>query len=258
MTSKTITDRAGDTLRLSTGSLTAGPGEITIKVTERFRGREAVAAVHVDPAALRAALDGVAPLGKYTRTAPDPDDMDGGVAAALIEKEAEEPTSEVRELREALAREVARGNALQDALDAAPHAMTAREHLDAAWEAAHVPADGMIHAGAEYVARKREREVRGPFTTGATIPDTDPSGVLRRRLLDPPAPARPEWADAPAVLAVCNDTMDRRVFVRDGADWWKADQYASATSGLRQVTPLYPKETVGDAAVRAPEDGDPR
>ena len=68
MTSKTITDRAGDTLRLSTGSLTAGPGEITVKVTERFRGREAVAAVHVDPVALRAALDEVAPAGSYTRT----------------------------------------------------------------------------------------------------------------------------------------------------------------------------------------------
>lgn len=26
-------------------------------------------------------------LGQYTRTAPDPDDMDGGVTAALIEGE---------------------------------------------------------------------------------------------------------------------------------------------------------------------------
>ena len=127
MTSKTITDRAGDTVRLSTGSLTAGPGEITVKVSERFRGREEVAAVHVDPAALRAALDEVAPSGSYARTDEplgaytrheSPDYADGGVAAALIEKEAEQQTAEVRELRAALSREIARGNALQDALDA--------------------------------------------------------------------------------------------------------------------------------------------
>lgn len=85
-------------------------------------------------------------LGEYKRTTPDPDETtgealarlqatltrlldeadaelrdeaDGGVAAALIEKEVEQPDAEVRELRSALARELARGNALQDALDAA-------------------------------------------------------------------------------------------------------------------------------------------
>ena len=57
-------------------------------------------------------------LGAYTRH-ESPDYADGGVTAALIEQEAEEPTAEVRELRSVLAREVARGNALQDALDAA-------------------------------------------------------------------------------------------------------------------------------------------
>lgn len=114
MTSKTITDRAGDTLRLSTGSLTAGPGEITIKVNERFRGVEAVAAVHVDPAALRAALDEVAPLGKYTRTTPGPDDMDGGVAAALIEREAEDTLSLVQQQRD---QAIGRVNTLSDEND---------------------------------------------------------------------------------------------------------------------------------------------
>lgn len=172
-------------------------------------------------------------LGAYERH-ESPDYADGGVAAALIEKEAEEPNAEVRELRSALAREVARGNALQDTLDATPAAMTARELLDAAWEAAHVPADGMIPAGAEYVARKREREVRGPFTTGATIPDTDPSGVLRRRLLDPPAPARPEGAE-------------------------KIEAY------MRELVASHPEDHYGELAdhlasrgVRAPENGDPQ
>ena len=170
MTSKTITDRAGDTLRLSTGSLTAGPGEITIKITERFRGREAVAAVHVDPAALRAALDGVAPLGKYTRTTLDPDDMDGGVTAALIEKEAEEPNAEARELRSALARELARGNALQDALDAAESRPL-------------TPTDEMVERG--------RSAYWGP-TYGGSV-DERVRAILTAALTEPPA--RPEGAE---------------------------------------------------------------
>ena len=185
MTSKTITDRAGDTVRLSTGSLTAGPGEITVKVSERFRGREEVAAVHVDPAALRAALDEVAPSGSYARTDEplgaytrheSPDYADGGVAAALIEKEAEEPNAEVRELRSALAREIARGNALQDALDAAaprplaPDAIT-DEMVDRAM-------DVYIHA---------EGAPRDAWRAGLTAALTEP-------------PARPEWADLEDVL----------------------------------------------------------
>ena len=171
MTSKTITDRAGDTLRLSTGSLTAGPGEITIKITERFRGREAVAAVHVDPAALRAALDGVAPLGKYTRTTLDPDDMDGGVTAALIEKEVERPDAEVRDLRSALARELARGNALQDALDAAESRPL-------------TPTDEMVERGRSaywgptYCGSVDER-VRAILTAALTEPPARPEGAER-------------------------------------------------------------------------------
>ena len=57
-------------------------------------------------------------LGAYTRHG-SPDYADGGVTAALIEQEAEEPDAEVRELRSVLAREIARGNALQDALEKA-------------------------------------------------------------------------------------------------------------------------------------------
>ena len=96
-------------------------------------------------------------LGEYKRTTPDPDETtgealarlqaeltrlldeadaelrdeaDGGVAAALIEKEVEQPDAEVRELRSALARELARGNALQDALDAAgPRPLTPTDEM---------------------------------------------------------------------------------------------------------------------------------
>lgn len=172
------------------------------------------------------AVDAVAPAGRSTgphvhhdaqsgdkRTTPDPDETtggalarlqaemtrlldeadaelrdeaDGGVAAALIEKEVEQPDAEVRELRSVLAREVARGNALQDALDAAEaRPLTAREHLDAAWDAAHVPEDGTIPAGAEYMVRFRA----GTYgVRGAGSEPVDAEGVFTRRLLDPPTP----------------------------------------------------------------------
>lgn len=130
-------------------------------------------------------------LGAYERN-ESPDYADGGVAAALIEQEAEEPTAEVRELRSAIARELARGNALQDALDAAPDAMTAREHLDAAWEAAHVPADGIIPEGRMFL----DRGSAGVVVVGAAGHDLESRGSSwERRLVDPPAPARPEGAE---------------------------------------------------------------
>ena len=110
-------------------------------------------------------------LGAYERH-ESPDYADGGVAAALIEKEAEEPNAEVRELRSALAREVARGNALQDALDAAdprpltPDAIT----------------DEMVKRGESYMKSR-------PWTV---------SGLLRAALTEPPA--RPEGAEDIEVL----------------------------------------------------------
>ena len=170
MTTKTITDQAGDTVRISTGTLTAPTGHVTVKVNERYLGREYSAAAHADPAALRAALDEVAPLGKYTRTTLDPDDMDGGVTAALIEKEAEEPNAEARELRSALARELARGNALQDALDAAESRPL-------------TPTDEMVERG--------RSAYWGP-TYGGSV-DERVRAILTAALTEPPA--RPEGAE---------------------------------------------------------------
>ncbi|OFT48872.1 hypothetical protein HMPREF3159_13185 [Brachybacterium sp. HMSC06H03] len=161
-------------------------------------------------------------LGAYERH-ESPDYADGGVAAALIEKEAENADAAVdyhamwwkaererekaeRERDEALAsvRVLARENIeCHERFRAAeprpltPDAMTAREHLDAAWDAAHVPADGMIPAGAKYITRNHAGGMRGPFTDGEAIPDTDPTGFVSRRLLDPPRPEGSEGIDEP-------------------------------------------------------------
>ena len=175
MTTKTITDPAGDTVRVSTGTLTAPTGHVTVKVNEHYLGREYSAAAHADPAALRAALDEVAPLGKYTRTTPDPDDMDGGVAAALIEKEAEQhDATEVRELRSALARELARGNALQDALDAAdPRPLTPDAITDEMVERGRVAYWGSTYGGTA------DGRVRAILTAALTEPPARPEGAER-------------------------------------------------------------------------------
>ena len=134
-------------------------------------------------------------LGVYKRTTPDPDETtgealarlqaemtrlldevdaelrdeaDGGVAAALIEQEAEQhDATEVRELRSALARELARGNALQDALDAAESRPLTPDAIT----------DEMVKR-AQSTYPLGAKHVREMLTAALTEP-----------------PARPEWAD---------------------------------------------------------------
>lgn len=59
----TIFDRHGDELTLSAGQPSARTGEVTVHVREQYQGRDHTAAVHVEPAELRAALEEVAPHG---------------------------------------------------------------------------------------------------------------------------------------------------------------------------------------------------
>lgn len=61
---------------------------------------------------------------------------------------------------------------------------TTREYLDLAWDAAHVPADGMIHEGEEFLC-KDENGIRQPAL--GTASHSLPADLLRieRRLLDP-------------------------------------------------------------------------
>lgn len=102
--------------------------------------------------------------------------------------------------QEALARHEDRETALriEESWDRAEKAanMTARELLDAAWEAAYVPEDGIIPKGAWAI----QREPGGQILTAYAEHDNVRAQSLfapemERRLLDPPAPKRPEWAD---------------------------------------------------------------
>jgi len=72
-------------------------------------------------------------------------------------------------------------------------AMTARDHLDAAWEAAYVPEDGVIPARSRYISRDRIGKtyvVHGWHVTQPAVAEG-----LERRLLDPPTPKRPDGAE---------------------------------------------------------------
>ena len=70
--------------------------------------------------------------------------------------------------------------------------MTARELLDAAWEAAHVPEDGIIPEGCMFL----DRGTAGVVVVGAAGNDLASRGSSwERRLVDPPTPKRPEGAE---------------------------------------------------------------
>lgn len=70
---------------------------------------------------------------------------------------------------------------------------TPRELLDAVWEAAYVPEDGIIPKGSEYITRFRNETVTGPYVAWEDHASAAPDG--ERRLLDPPTPKRPDGAE---------------------------------------------------------------
>lgn len=127
--------------------------------------------------------------------------------AERAEQERDEARDEAAQWRETAARRVGRILELE--------AMTARELLDAAWEAAYVPEDGSIPAGTAHIRLDGGGTIYGPVTLKITMDAGCASEG--RRLLDPPTPKRPEWADAPAVWADANPNADgtphRSVFI---------------------------------------------
>lgn len=78
-----------------------------------------------------------------------------------------------------------------------PDTMTAREYLDAAWEAAYEPECGNVPKGACFLTKS---------ATGVHVRvATEAFGAHGVRLLDSPTPARPDWLDAPAVRVVTEE-----------------------------------------------------
>ena len=92
--------------------------------------------------------------------------------------------------------------------------LTAREHLDAAWEAAYVPEDGIIPAGAEYLSRFPDG---GLYIGSAWDVGVRANTRLERRLLDPPAPA---WHRAQIIRARRDDDHDSMRWARMDSGRW--------------------------------------
>ena len=68
---------------------------------------------------------------------------------------------------------------------------TAREALDAAWELAYEPEDGVIPANAWHIRRSRSN---GDFLLAHSGPAVHAGGIhAERRLLDPPEPEPEPW-----------------------------------------------------------------
>ena len=130
------------------------------------------------------------------------------------------------------------------ALDPAPTGpATAREALDLAWELAHpVKMGETIPDGAHYLRRWTDDVPPTTLSAHGHIDVMTEKHTATVRTLDPLPEPEPDWLDAPAVIAVCNDTMPPAVFVRHGDNWWVSEHYGVGTRNLRDVTPLYPKE----------------
>ena len=117
--------------------------------------------------------------------------------------------------------------------------MSARVALNLAWKLAHPVWEGQtIPKGTRYL--KTNASGLAEFVAQYDF-KIQPGVVSVVRTLERLPDPEPDWLDAPAVLAVCNDTMARAVFVRRGNDQWKSVLYDVGTADLRDVTPLYPE-----------------
>lgn len=143
----------------------------------------------------------IAPCDEHGRTRAE-------VTALVNASRAAGERDAARADRDAAERE--RDEALARADAAEPRPLTAREHLDAAWDAAHVPADGMIPAGAEYLVRF------SPGNYSVRENGAEPisaESAFTRRLLDPPRAAGADVltrliADADVEEWNCGDLAD--------------------------------------------------
>ena len=119
---------------------------------------------------------------------------------------------------------------------------TAREALDLAWELGHEVKEGQtIPEGTRYLEfpNSEMREYTAPISL-----DISPIFVPKVRTLDPLPDPKPDWANAPAVVAFVKGRVgDPQVFSRENEDGtqWVRDTKVYHWTELIDVTPLYPK-----------------
>ena len=100
--------------------------------------------------------------------------------------------------------------------------LTAREHLEAAWEAAHpVPPNVRIPKGMEYLVR-----ISAGATPALRRAASDFRGGPLARTLDPLPPVIPDDCMAVRATGKCAPGLGRTIWQRsnDGTEWFAIDQ----------------------------------
>ena len=121
---------------------------------------------------------------------------------------------------------------------------TAREALDIAWELAHPVKEGqVIPEGTRYLTSSGSGLKE---STSCVDQKMSPHLASINRTLDPLPDPKPDWLDAPAVLANEPGTGKRGVFVptdKDTGKHWAVvfSALSYPWQELTDVTPLYPK-----------------
>ena len=126
-----------------------------------------------------------------------------------------------------------------------PASSTVHEAVELVWELAHEVKEGQVIPEGAWLVERRDDKITVEKNTFFNI-SVDEWGEENIRTVEPLPDPDPDWIDAPAVIAVCNDTMDRDVFIRRGDGSWRSEFYGAETADLRDVVPLYPKEEEGE------------
>lgn len=124
---------------------------------------------------------------------------------------------------------------------------TAREALDLAWELAHPVKEGReLPKGTEFLQTMSDGAYLHDFI-GAANYTASSRDETHLRTLDPLPDPRPEWTNAPAVVAFVKGWVscaDPQVFERgnETGTQWVRDSKVYHWYELVGVVPLYPKE----------------
>ena len=125
---------------------------------------------------------------------------------------------------------------------------TAREALDmglnVAWDLAHEVKEGQVIPEGAWLVERRDNKITVEKNTFFDI-TVDEWGAENIRTVEPLPDPKPDWLNAPAVLAYGPATNLLQVWVKDNQD---TGYYKTITNrsvhyvALNDVTPLYPKE----------------
>ena len=134
-----------------------------------------------------------------------------------------------------------------------PVPTTAQEAFDLTWILAYPVKEGqVIPEGMRYIRRYQS----GDLATFISNESWTPRHIDKVRTQDPLPDPEPYWLDAPAVLAHTDNDDTRRVWTACNDGQWASTRhtYTRHWQGLRDVTPLYPKEDVEPGKSDTPND----